>query len=64
MESKIKWQTGEPKEEGDYLVSLKNGRVASDGFGLFGRKKWFCFNSDFILAWCRLSDIEPYKDKE
>jgi hypothetical protein len=62
MESVIKWQTGEPKEEGDYLVSLKNGCVRSDGFGIFGRKKWFCFNSDFILAWCKMSDIEPYKE--
>lgn len=23
MESVIKWQTGEPKEEGEYLVQLK-----------------------------------------
>jgi hypothetical protein len=64
MESVIKWQTGEPKEEGDYLVSLKNGCVRSDGFGVFGRKKWFVFNSDFILAWCKMSDIEPYKEQE
>jgi hypothetical protein len=34
MESVIKWQTGEPKEEGDYLVSLRNGCVRSDGFVL------------------------------
>ena len=25
MESKIKWQTGEPKEEGFYLVTLESG---------------------------------------
>lgn len=62
MESKIKWQTGEPKEEGDYLVSLKDGCVTFDGFGCFGRKKWFYYRSDFILAWCKLSDIEPYKE--
>jgi hypothetical protein len=64
MESVIKWQTGEPKEEGDYLVSLKNGCVQSDVFGVLGRKKWLCFNSDFILAWCKLSDIEPYKEQK
>ena len=27
MESVIKWQTGEPKEEGEYLVTLFNGEI-------------------------------------
>lgn len=62
MESIIKWHKGEPKEKGDYLVALKNGCVKFDSFGILGRKKWFVFNSDFILAWCKLSDIEPYKE--
>ena len=61
MESVIKWQTGEPKEKGDYLVSLKNGCVGIDSFRIFGCEKWFFSNSDFILAWCNLNDIEPYK---
>lgn len=61
MESTIKWQTGMPKEKGDYLVTLKNGCVFVDNFGIL-EKKWFIYNSDFVLAWCKLSDIEPYKE--
>ena len=60
-ESVIKWRTGEPKEKGDYLVSLKNGCVKFDNFGIIG-EKWFVFNSDFILAWCPISEIKPYKE--
>lgn len=62
MESVIKWHTGEPEEKGDYLVALKNGCVKVDNFGIL-EKKWFVFNSDFILAWCKLSEIEPYKEE-
>lgn len=36
MESKIKWQTGMPKEKGDYLVTLKNGCVKFDCLGVAG----------------------------
>ena len=63
MESIIKWQKGEPKEGGLYLVSLKNCRVDFDAYeGI--RKDWPCWienEEEDIVAWCKLSDIEPYK---
>lgn len=24
-------------------------------------KNWYHYNNDYVLAWCKLSDIEPYK---
>lgn len=30
MESIIKWQTGKPKEEGEYLVTIVDGRITID----------------------------------
>ena len=63
MESVIKWQTGEPKETGEYLVTTLDGLVDydvlykhSDGYLYWG----FYDNVD---AWCKLSDIEPYKEE-
>lgn len=59
-ESIIKWQTEEAKEEGTYIVTYKNGEVDFDVFmsvnGWAGILK--------VIAWCKLSDIEPYKKKE
>ena len=64
MESIIKWKTGEPKEEGMYLVTLLDGSVMID--------EWvmpYAFNTDEddvavwinwdeeVTAWCKLSDI-------
>lgn len=66
MKSIINWQTGIPKESGEYLVSLKNGFVCRD--------EWRepCYDNDIaywkncegeVIAWCPLSDIEPYKEE-
>lgn len=63
MESKIKWQTGEPKENGAYLVTT-SGRysdyVTYDSFQLL--LGWTHYKQEEIIAWCKLSDIEPYKE--
>ena len=61
MESVIKWQTGEPKEEGRYIITKCNGIV---------KCLQFCPKEDvdvayfkgLVLAWCKLSDIKPYKE--
>ena len=69
MESIIKWQTVEPKNTGEYLVCLKNGRITTSTFlvmdGCWGTTQgdWQRFNEFYITAWCSLSDIEPYKDE-
>ena len=68
MESKIKWQTGEPKEEGKYLVSLLSGKVAVAEFFHYkvcDKEYWDCIPYSIlkVKAWCKLSDIKPYKEE-
>lgn len=65
MDSTIKWQTGTPKIGGEYLVCLKNGSVITDTFLVVDgcELDWRKFNKSYIVAWCKLSDIEPYKEK-
>lgn len=66
MESTIKWQKGTPTIGGEYLVSLKDGSVTTDKFlavdGLEG--DWKRFNKSYVVGWCKLSNIAPYKEKE
>lgn len=67
MESIIEWQTGEPKEDGTYLVVYKIDEYRNDVITLIrSRSKWRNFFFDKVdkkrvTAWCKLSDIEPYK---
>lgn len=69
VESIIKWQTGEPKNTGEYLVCLKNGRITTSTFlvmdGCCGttQDNWQRFNEFYITAWCSLSNIEPYNEE-
>ena len=59
----IKWQTGVPNSSGRYLVtyrSLKTGEVninALDWFSISG--DWFGGKYLEVIAWCKLSDIQP-----
>ena len=63
----IHWQTGEPKEEGTYVTTRETSRghiYTCENFWYKGR--WYakaCDNSTTI-AWCKLSDIKPYKEEE
>lgn len=68
MESVIKWQTGEPKDAGEYLATFEY----EDGHKEVCVTSWskimrgFRHHSDnvrYTLAWCKLSDIEPYKEE-
>lgn len=68
MESVIKWQTGEPKENGFYIVSYQfpNSSRANVTALVYTGGTWI--NGDWqeidkrrIIAWCKLSDIKPYK---
>lgn len=60
----IKWQKGEPKEEIFFFVTLKSGVVIpaiwSQKEGWHSENHLFNFNN--VIAWCKLSDIEPYKE--
>lgn len=64
MESAIKWRTGQPKEGGQYLVTTSCGFVTTD-FWIEYENCWFEYVEtyfDVIIAWCPLSEIEPYKE--
>ena len=64
MESVIKWQTGEPKEGGSYLITTLNGKVCYDYWRVFPNSSYWEYRSKFdVKAWCKLSDIEPYKEE-
>ena len=63
--SKIKWQTGMPKQSDLYLVTTTADkvtmRVMYDPYG--GDPGWLSDGGDDeVVAWCKLSDIEPYKE--
>lgn len=61
-EANIKWQTGVPKEEGVYIVTTDANEV--ECFVKFSPNSKECVNifKDDVIAWCPLSDIEPYKE--
>jgi len=64
MESTIKWQKGEPEEDGTYLITVKGKKivyVATDFWD--NREEWDTFVTESVVAWCKLSDIEPYKEE-
>ena len=66
-QSIIHWQTGEPKDDGEYLVSLEDGSVCRDEWRELycdDDMKCWVYNEGEVKAWCKLSDIEPYKEKE
>lgn len=62
--SQIKWQTGEPKEGGYYLITTDSGRITTDLWRIFpNRSNWEYRNKFEIKAWCKLNDIKPYKEE-
>ena len=64
----VHWKTGVPEEEGMYIISLTNGRVKVSECILVDTEDceslvWREFDDEDIAAWCKLSDIEPYKEE-
>lgn len=57
MESVIKWRTGKPNKSGWYIVSTRDNKVTYDVFS--ESHPWFM---EDVIAWCPLSEIEPYKE--
>lgn len=70
MESVIKWQTGEPTEDGTYLVVYEINEYRNDVITLVrSRSKWRNFffgevDKKRVTAWCKLSDINPYEEEK
>ena len=68
MESVIKWRTGTIEKQGKYIITLKNCVVIVDDYCIDvtfngNKQKFFkIINEENILAWCLLSEIEPYKE--
>ena len=60
----VHWQTGEPKESGIYLVTTSSNIVRTsywnNGCWLINDLPFSTLN---IKAWCKLSDIKPYKEE-
>lgn len=62
--SQIKWQTGEPKEDGKYLITVKGKKIVYITTDFWdNREEWTTFLTESVVAWCKLSDIEPYKEE-
>lgn len=59
--SVIKWQTGKPTMRGSYLIQTKDDGFQLDVWSTFVESWSLYYNSD-VVAWCKLSDIEPYKE--
>lgn len=63
MESVIKWQKGLPEQNGRYLVTMIEGSVTLAVF-FKGDVYDEHFFHEYVTAWCKLSDIQPYKEEE
>lgn len=70
MESTIRWQKGNPTKAGKYIITLIEGTVRVDELYPYeyveGSQKtikyaWKHSFQDAVIAWCKLSDIKPYK---
>lgn len=63
MESKIKWQKGKPKENGVYIITTDGGEIGIASFHI-GFSPDIEFFKIRVTAWCKLIDIEPYKEEK
>ena len=62
MKSVIKWQTGFPNIGGGYLITEYTGEVTVDCWCVVDHYQyWAQHRDDEVVAWCPISEIEPYK---
>lgn len=67
MESTIKWQIGTPIKKGEYLVSCGGRKEVlifywhEDRFWVYDEQ---IMPNRIVKAWCKLSDIKPYKEED
>ena len=67
MESVIKWNVGSPIKEGEYIVTryspLGKGRTYTQ-VNYYRNDEWTIktLDASYVIAWCPLSEIEPYKE--
>ena len=60
--SLIKWQTDDPKEDGCYLVTVKGTYDIFVSCAYYSHLRGWSHWAN-VLAWCKLSDIKPYKEE-
>lgn len=66
--SVIKWQTGEPKYDGIYIVTSFDPLQKINICRVLERVEYKWMNNSLkvrccnIKAWCKLDEIEPYKE--
>lgn len=63
MESTIKWKTGMPTEMGRYIITKIDGKILTFNFHPKEELDLEYFDR-VVAAWCKLSDIEPYKEEK
>ena len=65
-ESIINWQTREPKEEPcTCIVTTSSGIMRTAWWNAsFWIINGLPFDTSKVKAWCKLSDIKPYKEEE
>jgi hypothetical protein len=68
MESVIKWKTGKPVGSEKFIITYKylECSTAYVTTAIRVRDTWYDTNFDRlrvdVIAWCPLSEIEPYKE--
>ena len=69
MKSIINWQTGNPKHDGLYIVTIYDFAQKINICRILEKIGYKWMNGSIevrecnIKAWCKLSDIEPYKEE-
>lgn len=69
MELVIKWKIGEPKHDGVYIVTTFDSVQKINICRILEKVGYRWMNGSMevrecnIKAWCKLSDIKPYKEK-
>ena len=62
MESVIKWKTGFPDIEGEYLIIEDNGYVTTDCWCVLEHYQyWTQHRNDEVVAWYPINEIEFYQ---
>lgn len=58
----IPWQTGDPKEDGSYLVTVKGTYDTFVTCAYYSHLRgWSHWNN--VLSWHKLNDIKPFKEE-
>ena len=60
--SLIKWRTGVPPSSDGWKMCLITTKMGYIDFCGWQATKWSNISKENVIAWCPLSEIEPYKE--